>query len=469
MRNKSPTSQRSNRLPLEIWQHIFFLACADGGRTGYALTLVSKFFHDASQLVRFHSLAFTCLRRIEGFLAFVERTPTAQAKKPKVHHLLLSFSSPEFGRADDIYGADPPVADVWFRARQAREQEKAVWDKRFVVVLSALLDLVAPHLETLALLQSDAFAIPPLRYRLPRLRELTLLMGISVILNEDEGLPGANLYWPSGSAPSASSGAPSSRSHAHPSTSPASASAPIPTSSPESGFEETPSYDARSTLATRSLGHDSDNLYLGDHAVRARFPALERLHIICGRHRDWTLRDALRHLSRLAPGLAYLRISNATYTHGSHGCVAAFLRGALDLDAPSTEEHHHDGVASSDLNLFAGGPFGVDRDHQDVDMREHAMPRLRHVVVHSIPPPPDVQCATSHKGYRAFSDAMKELLLACELAPDKRMQWRESERAKHQVWEEVCRVRWIDRIEGRSVSLRSLEPNEEKPQDWLGL
>lgn len=445
MCNKSPSSHRSNRLPLEIWQHIFFLACVDGGRTGYALTLVSQFFHDASQSVRFHSLAFSSLRRIEGFLAFVERTSAAQAKKPKVRHLLLSFSSPEFGRADDICGASPPVADVWFRARQAREQEKAAWNKRFVVVVSALLDLIAPHLETLALLQSDAFAIPPLRYRLPHLRELTLLMGISVMLNEDEDVPGANPHWPRGSAPSASSGAPSSRSHAHPSMSPASTSAPIPTSSPEFGFEGTLSYDAQSTPATRSLGHDIDSLYLKDHAVRARFPALERLHIICGRHRDWTLRDALRHLSHLAPNLVCLHISNATYTHGSHGCVAAFLRAALNLDV-SPAGSHNDGVGSSDLDPFPSGPFGDHQDYQGVDMREHAMSRLCHVVVHSIPPPPDAQCATSHKGYHAFSGAMQELLLACELTSDKRMEWKESERAKHQVWEELCSVRWVERI-----------------------
>ncbi|KAI1794186.1 hypothetical protein LXA43DRAFT_971435 [Ganoderma leucocontextum] len=425
MRNNSPTSQRSNHLPLEIWLHIFLHACADGGYTGYSLTLVSKFFHHASQLVRFHSLAFTSLRRIEGFLAFAEHTTTIQAKKPKVHHLLLSFSrspsheaSPEFGRSEDIYGANLPVADVWFRARQAREQEKASWDKRFVIVVSALLDLVGPHLETLALLQSDAFAIPPLRYRLPRLRELTLLMGITVILNEDL---------------------------------------------PESRFEGPPSDGAPSTLGTRSLGYELE------HAARARrFPALERLHIICGRHRDWTLRDALHHLPRLAPNLAYLRISNATYTHGSHDCIAAFLRAALDV--PRAEDDRDGAGASSDLDPFTqtGSLSGEHFDQQGVDLRGRAMPRLRRVVVHSIPPPPDAQCATSHKGYRALSDAMKELLAACELAPDMRLQWRESERVKHHVWEEVCRARWVDRIEGRSGFLRSLEPAGQ-PQDWPGL
>ena len=78
------------------------------------------------------------------------------------------------------------------------------------------------------------------------------------------------------------------------------------------------------------------------------------------------------------------------------------------------------------------------------------MPQLRRVVVHSIPPPPDAQCATSHKGYRALSDAMKQLLVACDITPDTHLQWGESERVKHQVWEEVCRARWIDMIEGGS-------------------
>ena len=442
MRDRSPISQRSNRLPLEIWQHIFLLACTDGGRTGYALTLVSKFFHYGSQLVRFHSLAFTSLRQVEGFLAFAGRAPTTQAKKPKVHHLLLSFSgsssreaSPEFGRADDIYGANPPIADVWFRARQACEQEKATWDKRFAIVLSALFDLVGPHLETLALLQSDAFALPPLRYRLPHLRELTLLVGITVILNEDEALPGAN---PSGSAPPISSATPSSRSHAHPPTSSPFASAPVPSASsspPEFGFgfEGAPSQSdgARATPATRSPGHVSE--VDGEHAAaRARFPGLERLHIICGRHRDWTLRDALAHLPRLAPSLACLRISNATYTHGSHGCVAAFLRGALDVLQTEGQENTDLAVPSED---------GVGR-------RRPTMRQLRRVAVHSIPPPVDVKCETSQKEYRALADAMGELLTTCELAPDMRFQWTESERMRHQVWEEVCRARWVERIEG---------------------
>ncbi|PIL36238.1 hypothetical protein GSI_01900 [Ganoderma sinense ZZ0214-1] len=438
MRNKSPASQRSNRLPLEIWQHIFLLACTDGGCTGYALTLVSKFFHDASQLIRFHSLAFSSLRQIEGFLAFAERATTAQAKKPKVHHLLLSFSrypshetSPDFGRADDIYGANAPVPDAWFRARQAREQEKAAWDKRFLVVLSALFDLVEPHLETLALLQSDAFALPPLRYRLPRLRELTLLVGITVILNEDEDLPGANF---SGSAASASaSNAPSSRdrsqAHVHPFTSPsASARVPSASSSPPAssfGFEGPP---LGATPATRSLGHASGSEVDGEHGARARFPALERLHIICGRHRDWTLRDALAHLPRLAPSLACLRISNATYTHGSHGCVAAFLRHALDVQEGA--------------DLAVAG-------ERDAGLQQPTMPQLRRVAVHSIPPPVDSKCGASQKEYRELVDAMEELLIACEPAPEVRFQWTESERARHQVWEEACLEQWVERIDGR--------------------
>ena len=81
-------------------------------------------------------------------------------------------------------------------------------------------------------------------------------------------------------------------------------------------------------------------MFIDDHPSRrhlavkqaeALYHEAQRLHVVCGRHRDWTLRDALAHLPRLAPSLACLRISNATYTHGSHGCVAAFLRRALDV------------------------------------------------------------------------------------------------------------------------------------------
>ncbi|KAI0675124.1 hypothetical protein C8Q78DRAFT_965710 [Trametes maxima] len=383
-------------LPPEIWKEIFSYACVDGGYTGTSLSLACKFFHNISLPVRFHVVSLHSLRQVELFLAFAIRYQQEHhGVTPRVYHLLLSFSDsqpsslPSSPDATDMSShnslARSPDVDQWIIARRLREQDKAAWDQQFLTLVSGLLELATPHLRTLALLQSDGFTLPAIRRSLPRLRELTLLVGISVMFNGSEG---DSLTHHAGDLPGAS-----------------------PPSSPLSRLPrktETP------TSKTPSIPH-------------ARFPALERLHIVCGRHRDFILRDTLVHLPRLAPALTHLRISNATYTH--EHCIPGFLHDALGIPPP------------------AAAVYPAPAPDADVDVRP-GLPALRRVIVHSVPPPSTGTCGNPQREYVVLVNAVNTLRAACDLTSDVRVRAMRGERAKHRVWERVVESHWLDRIGG---------------------
>ncbi|KAI0661343.1 hypothetical protein C8Q70DRAFT_1043941 [Cubamyces menziesii] len=377
-----------NRLPMEIWREVFTHACTDGGFTGASLMLVCRFFYNASLPIRFRSLSFRSLHQIELFLDYARHYEEGHAgSKLRVHHLLLSFSNasmdtPESSPASSP-GTDANDVDQWVTSRRLREEEKAAWDDKFSQLLPDLFELVAPHLRTLALLQSDGFTLPPIRNVLPRLRELTLLVGISVMLNGEDGFQ----------------------------------------------------VDGRSR-ASHLRPHGSESPEDADIPVLcARFPALERLHVVCGRHRDFRLRDTLAHLPRLAPALTHLRISNATYTH--EACIPEFLRAALGMPFP---EFAFLGTASPPR--LVQRPPGTDPD-------VHAtLPALRNVVVHSVLPPAGAACGNPYMEYVALMDAVNSISEACEGTETVRVRSVRSDRAKHRHWEELVARQWTERIEG---------------------
>ncbi|KAI0645528.1 hypothetical protein C8Q79DRAFT_1111321 [Trametes meyenii] len=410
-----------NLLPPEIWREIFSYACIDGGYTGTSLSLACKFFHNISLPVRFHVVSFHSLRQVELFLAFASRYQQEHhGTIPRVYHLLLSFSRaqpPSFPSSLDATDVTPhssprrsPDVDQWIIARRLREQDKATWDHRFLALVSGLLDLAAPHLRTLALLQSDGFTLPAIRRSLPRVRELTLLVGISVMLNGSEG--DTLIHY---AADSLGASPPSS---------------PLSHPSRKTGAP---------TFTTPNIPH-------------ARFPALERLHVVCGRHRDFVLRDTLAHLPRLAPMLTHLRISNATYTH--EHCIPGFLHDALGMPLPAAAVHPapprpaEDGAKPvSRLPqpcLDAKTDEGAD---VHVDVRP-ALPALRRVIVHSVPPPSTGTCGNPQREYVVLVNAVNALRAACDLTSDVRVRAMRGERAKHRVWERVVESHWSDRIGG---------------------
>ncbi|KAH9931145.1 uncharacterized protein BXZ73DRAFT_90231 [Epithele typhae] len=385
---------RTRDIPLEIWHQIIAQACSDGGRTGAAIARVSHFFHNASYPVRFRSLAFSTLGQIHQFFAYIQAYSSSSSQTPKIQHLLLSFSTPTPTTptpADDV-GPALDLADpyLWYRVRQQRELEKAAWDREFTALVSALLALAAPTLETLAVLQSDGHALPALAHAppLPRLRELTLLMGIAAMLDHRE----MHLC-----------------TQAENST--------IPGAVAE--VDDPPSNAPAGTRPPGRAPEDGDGgCGCSAVALSERFPALERLHLVCGRHRDWTLADALAWLPRTTPALTHLRVSNAAYTHGRDGRLAAFLaRALLPARAP------------------ASGSTGG-----------RAIIGARHRALGASPPGP---VREPYADYRALVAAVRAVGAACEggAAGDARVTWVEGG-GDAREWEEAIAAQWVDRIEG---------------------
>lgn len=156
-------------IPTELWRLIVPRACTDGGFTGRSLTLTSKFIHAQSASGRFHSLAFTSLERVEGFLAFLRLQP--EDFRLMVEHLYLSFVQPKPARPIKTLSADEYQALC-----EKVKAERQIWHENLLEAVSALLKLVSPTLRTFTLLANNFAA--PLRLpslTLPNLQELSFL------------------------------------------------------------------------------------------------------------------------------------------------------------------------------------------------------------------------------------------------------------------------------------------------------
>lgn len=82
-------------LPLETLQHIFELACTDGGFTGNSLSFTSKHIRAAARRARFHTLRVTVdSGTLPEFVAFFERECNfVREERPRVRHLYLTLAS----------------------------------------------------------------------------------------------------------------------------------------------------------------------------------------------------------------------------------------------------------------------------------------------------------------------------------------------------------------------------------------
>ena len=65
-----------NHLPVEIWGEIYAFACTDGGRTGRALSLVSRFINETSKPYKLQSISVIGKRQLDAFADLIEQTPT---------------------------------------------------------------------------------------------------------------------------------------------------------------------------------------------------------------------------------------------------------------------------------------------------------------------------------------------------------------------------------------------------------
>ena len=66
---------KMDRCPVEIHAHIFQLACTDGGYTGRALSLVSKYFHDVSKPSKYYSVSCHGSWQAIEFLRLITNLP----------------------------------------------------------------------------------------------------------------------------------------------------------------------------------------------------------------------------------------------------------------------------------------------------------------------------------------------------------------------------------------------------------
>jgi hypothetical protein len=74
--------------PVEIWHHIFSLACIDDGSTVRSLSLVSTHFRELSALFKYRSIAISRWSQIIAFSQVFCKLPASQKKTVAlfVHH-----------------------------------------------------------------------------------------------------------------------------------------------------------------------------------------------------------------------------------------------------------------------------------------------------------------------------------------------------------------------------------------------
>ena len=191
-----------DRIPVEIWNHIFVYACSDGGRTGAALASTSSLFSTISAPYRFFSIKLTSLSQIGKFLLCHERmirnssTTTPGRGEPgavlDARHLLLAFlpgecdapRRPWRGWSEYSRGKHKCEHEL-IEDEHAWESSKAAWDRQFEYLVPRLFHLVGPTLETLAVLQNADVALPYVGGRFPHLRELSLLADDHLFVRPD--------------------------------------------------------------------------------------------------------------------------------------------------------------------------------------------------------------------------------------------------------------------------------------------
>jgi hypothetical protein len=129
--------------PIEIWQKIFRYACVDGGRTGCALSLVSRRMHDISANIHLQSVFVVGLKRLQHLECTLRQLPE---ERRAVQALFIA------ARPDDA--------------------ELHAWPTAYAAVLA----LTAPRVEVLTVHASYPFfdvAFPP-NMHFPHLRDLAV-------------------------------------------------------------------------------------------------------------------------------------------------------------------------------------------------------------------------------------------------------------------------------------------------------
>ncbi|TFK92854.1 hypothetical protein K466DRAFT_187605 [Polyporus arcularius HHB13444] len=152
-------------LAVELLEHIFTMACTDGGFTGCSLSLVSKHVRAASQTARFHSIALASGSppQVAQFTACLT---TARAEStgttPRVRHLFLVSAK--------------RTIELQSRPKDEDDTERL----KYIADVTELLRIIAPNLYTFCVIHghrplSQELHVPFAGIRYPLLREFTLV------------------------------------------------------------------------------------------------------------------------------------------------------------------------------------------------------------------------------------------------------------------------------------------------------
>jgi hypothetical protein len=133
----------SGRLPVELWRDVFKHACVDGGRTGCALSLVSRRIRNLSAGIRLQSVCVIDLDRLRSLLHILERLPEHDRR---VRSLFIGAAQQN----------SLPIRVIPIRCYVQYDLEGALKRQQDIVqnwraVYPAVLALIAPHVEVLAI------------------------------------------------------------------------------------------------------------------------------------------------------------------------------------------------------------------------------------------------------------------------------------------------------------------------------
>ncbi|KAL1947814.1 hypothetical protein VTO73DRAFT_13538 [Trametes versicolor] len=171
-----------DQLAVELLTEIFTMACTDGGQaTARSLSLVCKQYNAVALPLRFHSIRLGAdATRIMPLLAALEQEHAIHdpAHAPKVRHIRLV-----------------DMARLWQKGVRGRNSlYHAEIAKPWFALLSSILRLAAPHLETLAVCGYYLAQLMP-AVEFPALRELYCVAGPKHFSSVAKGIePGVRLY-----------------------------------------------------------------------------------------------------------------------------------------------------------------------------------------------------------------------------------------------------------------------------------
>ncbi|KAJ2917066.1 hypothetical protein MD484_g3334, partial [Candolleomyces efflorescens] len=190
------------RVPVELWLHVFSIACSDDGRTGRSLSMVSRRVNELSKPFKYQSIAVDKLSNIAALTEILQNLPIEFRAVHKLFIHVPEFSPNDWdddfmdrmstGSSDDgqmeydaqVQDEDESMSDS--DEEPVPEEDQAKADDQAIQDLQRLLTLVSPTLTILTLFwrSFEPMLVEEILVPLPHLRELCLFR--TVMANTEE-------------------------------------------------------------------------------------------------------------------------------------------------------------------------------------------------------------------------------------------------------------------------------------------